>query len=264
MPELTGAVHGAPCWVSLMTHDLDSAQRFYTRVLGWEYRPGFRAEEGYCVATADGEPVAGLGMTPGTRSFVASWSVYFGVEDANRMADRIRERGGTVAVGPMQFGTGRVAWAADQQDARFGVWQGRASPGWGAVKQSGAPARIELRTGDAFAAAMFYGSVFDWDAHDPDRVDVRFESDHVVLRVDGQRVADLEGGAVEEAPDPLVRPQWHVYFGVQTAGEVDDAAERARAAGGSVLAGPYETPAGRIADLRDPEGSLFHVAWDRE
>ncbi|WP_340558780.1 VOC family protein [Streptomyces sp. GSL17-111] len=257
MPDDAGAVHGAPCWVSLMTHDLDAAMRFYESALGWTYRPGFRdQEQGYQLALTEGRAVAGLGMTAQTRTFAPAWTAYFQANSVNEVAGRIQERGGTVAVGPLPFGTGRVLWAADRQDARFGVWEGDPVPGWRMRRLAGAPARLQLVTGDAFGAAMFYGGVFAWDTREPDRVSVRFESDHVVLSVDGHHVADLWGGAVEEAPDPTVRPQWHVYFCVD---DVDEVAARTEAAGGSVVQAPELSHFGRVAGLRDPEGALFHV-----
>ncbi|MGD9483678.1 VOC family protein [Streptomyces sp. TRM70308] len=257
MPEDTGAVHGAPCWVSLMTHDLAAAQEFYTKALGWTFRPGFRREEqGYHLALTEGTPVAGMGMTARTQGFAPAWTAYFRVADANAMAGRIREHGGTVAVGPMAFGTGRVAWAADRQDARFGVWEGEPVPGWRMRRRHGAPARLQLHTGDAFGAAMFYGAVFSWDQHAPDRMSVRFEADHVVLWVDGHHAADLWGGAVDSAPDPTIRPQWRVYFCVD---DVDAVAERVASAGGGVVREPHASHFGRVAGLRDPEGALFHI-----
>ncbi|MBW1596994.1 VOC family protein [Streptomyces sp. JJ38] len=256
-------MHGAPCWVALMTRDLEGAQEFYARALGWEYRPGFRDhEKGYQLALADGQPVAGLGVSSqGRGGFAPSWTAYFRAENANVMASRIQERGGTVAVGPLAFGTGRVLWAADLQDARFGVWEGEPVRGWWVRRQAGAPARLQLRTGDAFGAAMFYGGVFAWDTHAPDRLSVRFEADHVVVSVDGHHVADLWGGAVEEAPDPTIRPQWHVYFCVD---DVDEVARRTDAAGGSIVTPPAMSHFGRVATLRDAEGALFHVTSEHD
>ncbi len=41
---------------------------------------------------------------------------------------RIRERGAISEVGPLSFGTGRAAPAADPDGAVFGFWQGKVIP----------------------------------------------------------------------------------------------------------------------------------------
>lgn len=250
------AVQGAPCWVSLMAHDLPAAQEFYASVLGWEYKPGFQGEGNYAVATAHGTPVAGLGATARTMGFPVSWTAYFAADSADKAADRVRERSATVAVGPIEFGKGRVVWAADPEDAVFGIWEGTVDPDWRVGLGAGAPARLELRTRDPFASALFYGGVFDWDGPGDDPIDIRYEAERVVLRIAGHAVADLRGGGVEAAPDPHVRPQWHVYFCVE---DVAAAARKVVSAGGAVVTGPCDSHFGPVCTVRDPQGALFNL-----
>ncbi|MFI9205179.1 VOC family protein [Streptomyces sp. NPDC053048] len=245
---------GQPCWVSLLTADLSTAQHFYGAVLGWTFRTGSFGE-GFSVAVADGKPVAGLTDVARSMGVGVSWTAYFAVGDANEVASRVRERGGTVAVGPLAVGTGRVVLAADPAGAVFGFWEGRNVPDWGIGKGS-APAWLELRTRDAFAAAMFYGEIFDWAVDRPDRCEVRYEDEMVTVRASGHTVACLRGGAIEADPDPRIRPRWHVYFRVD---DVEKAVEAALAAGGAVVAEPTHSKVGREATLRDPEGGLFTV-----
>jgi len=259
MSAPTESAHGAPCWVSLITHDLKAAQDFYATVLGWEYRPGFGRDE-YVVASAGGTPVAGIGALAHSMGFPVSWSAYFAVESADKAADRIRERGATVAVGPIEFGPGRVAWVADQAGATFGIWEGRIDPEWRVGRGTGTPAWLELRTRDVFESAIFYSEVLGWDVEPPDRCDMRYEHDQVFVRIDGRTVAGIRGGAVEAAPDPRVRPRWHVYFCVS---DVDAAAESAAAAGGMVVSPPRQGYYGREATVRDPEGGMFTVTSDQ-
>ncbi|MET8679348.1 VOC family protein [Streptomyces sp. NPDC004647] len=257
MPATTRVVQGAPCWVSLMAHDLEAAQEFYASVLGWQYKPGFQGQGSYVVALAHGAPVAGLGATARTMGFPVSWTAYFAADSADLVAERVRERSATVAVGPMEFGKGRVAWAADPEDAVFGIWEGEVDPDWRVGRKSGAPAWLELRTRDPFASALFYGGVFDWDAQSDENIDVRYEDDRVVLRIAGHTVADLRGGALGSAPDPHIRPQWHTYFRVD---DIEAAVRHAADAGGAVISPPRDSHFGPIATLRDPEGGLFHLA----
>lgn len=254
-------VQGTPCWVSLTTQDMNAAQDFYGEVLGWEFEPGLQGQ-GYVVAHADGEPVAGLvesTQSMGVRLPVA-WTAYFVADSADAVASRVRERGGTVAVGPIAFGRGRMAWAADPVDAAFCIWEGPVDAGWYAGRGSGAAAWLELHTRDPFASALFYGEVFEWDAQGPEVIDVRYEHDRVILRAGGRTVAGLYGG-VQQSPDPAIRPKWHVHF-CRT--DVDAAAARAAAAHGTVVTPPHDSALGRTATLRDPEGGLFHLSSAEE
>ncbi|MER5968233.1 VOC family protein [Streptomyces sp. NPDC001922] len=237
-----------------MTRELEAAQSFYGAVMGWTFRPGTLGDE-FCVALADGRPVAGIGALAHTMAVPVSWTVYFAAESADTVAARIRERSATVAVGPLTYGKGRAALAADPAGAVFGFWEGEVLPEW-RVGAGSAPAWLELRTRDAFAAAIFYAEVFDWASGRPDGCEVEYEHDAVVVLARGQKVARLRGGGVEADPDPQVRPRWNVYFRVP---DVDAAAEAAVRAGGTVTGEPDDSSIGRSATLRDPQGGLFTV-----
>ncbi|MFD3739893.1 hypothetical protein [Streptomyces sp. NPDC058629] len=102
----------------------------------------------------------------------------------NGTADRIRERGATVAVGPLAVGEGRAAIASDRDGAVFGVWEG-AAPVWSSGAAGPLP-WLELRTRDAFEAAQFYGEVFSWPRHGPDGIGVAYEEEKVVARMAGR------------------------------------------------------------------------------
>ncbi len=254
-PEHISPEHGAPCWVNLMSRDLRSAQEFYAAVLGWHFRPALFGEEFAVALDDDGEPVAGIGaLGPGWRVPVA-WTPYFAVDDADETADRVRERGGTVAVGPLRFGAGRALLAADRDGAVFGCWEGRTLP-W-SVGRGSAPAVLELRTRDAFDAALFYGEVLGWAESGSSGCDVAYEHDHVVVRDSTHVVASLCGGALEAAPDPRLLPRWEMQVRVR---EVAAVAVAAESAGGAVA--PRPPVEGNLcgrALIRDPDGAQFII-----
>ncbi len=250
---------GQPCWVSLLTADLAAAQDFYSAVLGWTFRSASLGE-GFSVAVSDGKPVAGISDAARSLGVAASWTSYFAVDDADVVASRVRERGGTVAVGPLAVGQGRVALAADPAGAVFGFWEGEHLTNW-RIGAGAAPAWLELRTRDAFAAAMFYGDIFEWAVDRPGRCEVRYEDDAVTIQAGGQTIACLRGGAIEADPDPRIRPRWHVYFRVD---DVEKAVEAALGSGGAVVTEPTHSRVGREATLRDPEGGMFTVTAKTE
>ncbi|QKW18976.1 VOC family protein [Kitasatospora sp. NA04385] len=256
MVERTATVRcvpAVPCWVGLTARDLSVARDFYGPLLGWEFVPGPDRWGPYLRAVVDGVEVAGLSVLSTDWERPVAWTTYFGIESADRAADGVRERGGTLAVGPLSFDAGRVALAADPFGATFGIWEGEPAdprPGdapW--IARPGAPAWIELRTADPFAAALFYGEVFRWDDRDPALFEVRFEHERVVLRSEHHSVA-----ALRAARD--LAPHWEVFFAVP---DTDAAARHATTLGGRVLDGPADSPYGRVARLADAEGGHFSI-----
>ncbi|MFI6698846.1 VOC family protein [Streptomyces sp. NPDC050509] len=237
-----------------MARDLRAAQEFYGAVLGWTFRHTDLGDA-FSVALSGGRAVGGIGALAPSLQAAVAWTPYFAVDDADTAAARIRERGATVAVGPLAMSTGRATLAADPDGAVFGFWEGRTVVGWSVGRGAG-PARLELRTRDAFAAAIFYAQVLTWGSDERPSCEVHYENDQVLVRDGTHTVAALRGGAVESAPDPQIRPRWHVYFRVA---DVSCAAAAAAAAGGGVVAPPAVSDSGHEATLRDPDGGLFTV-----
>ncbi|MER5767892.1 VOC family protein [Streptomyces sp. NPDC001985] len=255
-PGMTSSteVVGAPCWVSLLARDLTASQAFYGTVLGWEFRRA-KLGDGFSTAFKDGAPVAGIGALAGTLQVAVAWTPYFAVADVDVAAARVRERSGTVAVGPLAFSLGRAALAADRDGAVFGIWEGALIPDW----QSGhkdAPTWLLLRSRNAFDAAIFYGEVLDWAADRPGACDVGYENEEVVLVSNGHVLARLASGARGAAPDPMARPRWDVHFPVS---DVDATVRAAQDQGGTVLARRTTDEGAEEAALSDPEGALFTV-----
>ncbi|MFF9896592.1 VOC family protein [Streptomyces longispororuber] len=244
---------GAPCWVSLTVPDLAAAQRFYGAVMDWEFRPA-RLGEQFSVAMAHGDPVAGLGAVSSSLQVAVAWTPYFAVLDADETVSRVRERGGTVAVGPIPFPNGRAALSSDRNGAGFGIWEGEILTSWRSDLHS-APASVRLHTVDAFDAAIFYGEVLDWACGRPECCEVEYQQEEVVLLRAGRPAARLGSGAVEADPDPAVRPHWQVHFAVR---DVEASVRAARDQGGQVIEQhPDARPA--WATLRDPDGGRFRV-----
>ncbi|WP_411082986.1 VOC family protein [Streptomyces sp. cmx-18-6] len=258
--EQSTPAHGVPCWVSLMTRDLPAAQDFYSTLLGWTFRSGTLGP-GFSVAHLDGLPVAGIGQIGPGLPTAAAWTPYFAVAGVDDTAARVRERGGTIAVGPIRLGPGRGAVAADRDGAGFGFWEGRTPP-W-SIGRGSAPASLELRTSHAFDAAIFYAEVFGWDPVEPGGCEVGYvyEEDTVVVRQGGNTLATLRGGGEAASPDPRLRPRWHVRFPVE---DLTAATEAAREAGGTAslpLVSPDDGPQSVISD---PDGALFTISARRK
>ncbi|MET9861860.1 VOC family protein [Streptomyces smyrnaeus] len=227
---------GAPCWVSLTTHDRHATEEFYGGALGWSFQEGALAPE-FRVATAAGRPVAGLNEAAAARGLPVRWTVFFLVEDVDKASELMAECGGTVAVGPLETGSGRTVVGADPCGAAFGLWQGEAPAEWSAGAED-APVELSLHTCEPDAVAAFYSAVLGWPP-------------------DGARWphADLRGGARPGDADPETCPRWEIAFRTPNPDETVAAAVRR---GGRALSAP-EGAQERRATLADSHGALFTV-----
>jgi predicted enzyme related to lactoylglutathione lyase len=111
---------GAICWNELGTRDPEGAKAFYGEVFGWtakehkmERNEGQPGPETYVefLRAGDGQSIAGMmdisGMLPD--EVPAHWLVYFGVDDADAAAEKVKAAGGEVKFGPVTIPAGRFA-----------------------------------------------------------------------------------------------------------------------------------------------------------
>lgn len=123
---------------------------------------------------------------------------------------------------------------------------------------AGVPCWVETLQPDPRAALDFYGPLFGWEFAGPGPMPGQLPGEYFVARVQGRDVAGL--GSLPDLGGPYA-PAWNTYIRVESA---DEAAERAKAAGASLLLGPLDTPpAGRLAVLVDPVGAVVSV-WEAQ
>src|SRR6266700_5059975 len=120
----------------------------------------------------------------------------------------------------------------------------------------GVPCWVETLQPDPQAALDFYGPLFGWEFAGPGPMPGDPPGQYFVARVRGRDVAGI-GSLPDRSAAPA--PAWTTHVRVDS---VDEAAERAKNAGGSLLDGPFDVPpAGRMALLADPAGALV-CAWE--
>ena len=259
---MTG-VHGRPVWFELATSggSLDAAGEFYARVIGWQIADsgmeGFR----YHLATSGGDMVAGLMEMPADAAGMPpNWTIYFGVEDADRAAAAIRAAGGQVLREPADIpGTGRFAIAADPQGAPFGILaplpmeDGAGGHAFDQTK-AGHGNWLELMSTDPGAGFGFYAALFGWQRSEA--MDMGAMGTYQLFSHEGGDIGGMMG--LGQAPQPY----WLVYFGVNG---INPAIQRIRDAGGTVQHGPQEVPGGaHIAVATDPQGAWFALVGPLE
>lgn len=114
----------------------------------------------------------------------------------------------------------------------------------------GTPSWVELSSPDAEASAAFYGELMGWNASEAGPAEET--GGYRIFEQQGRSVAGLMGHMQEGQPTA-----WMTYVSVADAAE---AAEKARAAGGSVVVEPMDVmEIGRMAVFADPTGAVLGV-----
>ena len=131
----------------------------------------------------------------------------------------------------------------------------------------GVPCWVDVSEPDPEAAVEFYGGLFGWKFEDV--TPPGSEGKYFIARSEAtsSSIFDTSGelrsgdvAAVRSIPEPAPpTAMWNTYFCVDSA---DEAASKARAAGGGVVREPFDfIDACRTAALSDPEGAAFSV-WE--
>ncbi|WP_073486101.1 VOC family protein [Streptoalloteichus hindustanus] len=251
MSEVTSYAQGTPCWVDLSASDREEAMDFYRELLGWDYAVG-TAETGYYTqALVDGRSVAAIYTPPPDQQQPVTWLTYLATDDTRATAEAVATHGGRLlmdVMDVMDFGT--MVVAADPSGAVFGAWQAGRHIGASLVNQRGAVVWNELASRDAPAARRFYSAVFGVEISPP----VSDQFDYTTFRADDREVGGI---MTMDAGWPAQLPsQWQVYFATP---DVDAALRVVESRGGGVFHGPLDSPHGRTAAVRDPQGALFSL-----
>lgn len=257
MPTRETAPTGAPCWVDLMTSDVDRARDFYGRLFGWTSEDPIEEFGGYFNFSKDGVLVAG-GMPAMPEAGPPDiWSVYLATDDARKTVEVATANGAQVIAPAMDVADmGTMAVMIDPTGAVIGTWQPGTHKGFGIHAETGTPSWFELHTKDHGAAVEFYRTVFGWDTSVvSDTDDFRYTTAN-----DGEQqlagVMDASAFLPSEVPS-----NWAVYFGTD---DTDDTLVKIVELGGSVVEPAQDTPYGRLAVAADPMGARFRLVAPNE
>jgi hypothetical protein len=111
-------------WNELATLDMAGATRFYTQLFGWEMKQEYdMGELGlYHIFGRGRFQYGGMYQKPADMPAPPHWMPYVQVDDADAVAERARNAGGTVLHGPTEVpGGDRIVIIMDPQGATFGV-----------------------------------------------------------------------------------------------------------------------------------------------
>ncbi len=254
------SVDGRFVWYELMTTDLGAARTFYDQVVGWQAMETQMPGHPYWMFTVDKAPIGGLMDLPqDARRMGAppSWIGYVYASDVDAAAAKASALGGKLLVEPKDIpNVGRFAIVADPGGAVFGLLQS-SQPEQVQAPEQAAPGRVgwhELYAGNLDAALAFYTGLFGWE-----KKDAMPMGEMGVYQIFG--VGDAALGGMMTKPPMVPVAHWGYYFNV---GNIDEAAERVRSAGGQIVMGPQEVPGGDlILQGVDPQGAHFALVGKR-
>ena len=246
-------VRGRFVWHELVTPNATGAHEFYAEAVGWKAQ-AFEHDNAYRMFAAPSGPI---GAAVESRVGTPQWVPYIGTLDLAATATEATRLGGRVQTPPTALpNAGGYAVLTDPQGATFGIHapDGRTRPeppvrpgefGWHELATNAAP-------GAAFA---FYAALFGWD--EMAQHDMGPMGTYWVFGRNGTQLGGMFNKGSQGKPGAAY---WLGYVSVT---DLEGAVERAKAARGSVLAGPMDVPGGdRIAQLMDPHGAFFalHMA----
>src|SRR6266542_1399417 len=139
MPEMSAYGDGVPSWIDMASPDVEASKAFYTALFGWQANPVPVPDAGgYTLFTLDGKQVAGVGAIMSSDQPPA-WMTYINVSDADGVAKKVGDAGGSVLMAPMDIiHQGRMAVFADTAGAVLGLWQPAEHMGAQLVNEPGA------------------------------------------------------------------------------------------------------------------------------
>ncbi|WP_293853799.1 VOC family protein [uncultured Alsobacter sp.] len=246
-------------WYELLTSDHRAAADFYRVALGWDIAPWQgKAGEGampYLMFGGGGAMSGGIMDFPPpalANGAPPHWSAYVMVPDTDAAAQKAASLGGQVMVPPTDIPeVGRFAVITDPQGAFINVMTPLPMDPPPPRPPEGMPGQCgwhELFTTDQAGALSFYGAMFGWSkvrGHDMGPMGV-----YEILAIDGKETI-----GTMTLPPHMPRPHWNFYFIVD---DIQAAAARTTASGGSVVMGPMEVPGGSwVFQGRDPQGAYF-------
>ena len=111
--------HGFFSWNELLTTDLESAEEFYGKLLGWTFKKSKTIYgDTYLTAFKDGRMTAGMMLKPADtpENIKGCWDPYVSVDDIDESVAQIEKLGGKVVLTPTQIeNVGRFCVIQDPQ-----------------------------------------------------------------------------------------------------------------------------------------------------
>jgi predicted enzyme related to lactoylglutathione lyase len=259
MPPIDKHIPGSFCWFELATTDQSAAKRFYQALFGWDVQDSpIGPDEFYSSFKLQGRDVAAaytLRAEQRAAGVPPNWMAYVSVDNADAMARRAAELGGTLLAPPfdvMDFG--RMSVIREPTGAVFAIWQSKTHIGTGIRNEDGTAVWADLSTPDQARGGKYYADLFGWKM---------VEGKSELPAKPGQyyhimNAGEFIGGVPpSEHRDPKMPAHWLIYFSVA---DCRAAVDKAKLLGAQLIYGPIDMEGVRtFAVLVDPQGAAFAI-----
>lgn len=263
MTTTTTRPAGAIAWIDLGSHAIAGSRAFYGDLFGWTFEDQGAEYGNYHLIHAGEALIGGLmstvGMTcPEGGQVTTEWGVYLTTPDIAATLAQVPQAGGDVVMEAMPVGDrGQMAAIHDAGGAFVGLWQPGSVDGIDLPTTPGTPVWFEVMSTDFDAALPFYRDVLGWDVHwsagSPDGGNEHGWR-YVTHGAEDGALAGLcdAKGVVAEGTTAY----WRIYLGTA---DIAQDLDRIPDLGGEILDGPVDSPFGRLATIRDPQGATFQL-----
>ena len=235
---------GRIVWHDLVTHDIQSAGRFYQQLFGWE----IKYQDRYAVVRNHGKLIAGMLQIdpPQGKTRDGVWIPTVSVEDVDAAADRVTANGGSIRKGPLDMmRRGRAVLISDPQGADLVMLRSKDGDPVEAETAVGDWLWDEIWTQDPAKTGAFYKAVLGYQEL------VAGEKYGVFVTGDEWR------SGMRHVDDDIKHRLW---VPVVRVADPEKTAERVEALGGVVWITPDEAPRkGETALIGDPTGALLLI-----
>ncbi len=238
-------------WYDQMSNDLAGAEKFYSKVVGWDLAPNTMNAQTYTLLKAGDDMIGGLmPIPPEAMGAKPAWMGYIAVDDVKAYADKVKAAGGAIHRPATEIpNVGTFAVAGDPSGAGFLLFKGNGdqAPSHDPMK----PGHIgwhELHGGDPEKSFAFYSGLFGWTKGEA--LNMGAMGTYQIFTTKGQ-----QSGGMMKKMEQEPAPHWLYYINVDA---IDAAQARVKSAGGQVINGPMQVPGGSwIINGLDPQGAMF-------
>ncbi len=235
------------CWHGVISTDTATTTPFYGTVLGWDVQTvPMGGEDMTLFAATDGKGRAHTRSPMGEEP--SHWSSYFRVEDVDASAQAAAKNGGSILVPPTDIAPGRFSTVASPSGATFNLFHEADPESANPEGVEGGIHWVELHSTDLKADLAWLKACFGISSQ---IMEMPAGPYHVLMSGEttvGGAMAQMHAGAPS---------MWLPWVQIDA---VDEAVDRAAAAGGNVVAPLWEVDGvGRLAIVADPTGGVFGV-----
>ncbi len=266
-----GYPHGLFSWTDISLPDPAGGSKFYAGLFGWQAEDQLDPEGNYIYTmfSKNGKSIAGLGPQPpdmAEAGIPPMWNSYLTVDNVDAAIEQWTTAGGAVMMPAMDvMDAGRMALVTDPQGAVLAFWQAGQHVGAEVFTEHGSMTWNELATRDSASSRSFYAEALGWEFEElPASEEAPVAMEYWMVRLEskqsGQPYRDdkYNGGIItmDENWPAEVPAHWMVYFQVD---DTDETVARLQSLGGNVSVPAFDSSAGRIAVVGDPQGGTFSI-----